>query len=47
MENFENACHLYNENGLELEELMCKLNLMNEACHVLIRMHTEGLNIRK
>ncbi len=35
LENFENACHLYNENGLELEELMCKLNLMDEACHVL------------
>ena len=35
LENFENACHLYNENGLELEELMCKLNLMDEACYVL------------
>lgn len=34
LENFENACHLYNENGLELEELMCKLNLMDEACVV-------------
>ena len=26
---------LYNENGLELEELMCKLDLMDEAYYVL------------
>lgn len=34
VEDFENASSLYKENGLELEELMCNLDLMDEACHV-------------
>ena len=30
-ENFQNAVALYHENGLELEEIMCKLDLIDEA----------------
>ena len=33
LEDFENASSLYKENGLELEELMCNLDLMDEGCH--------------
>lgn len=34
-EDFVNACHLYKENGLELEELKCKLGMIDEGCHFL------------
>lgn len=34
-EDFVNACHLYKENGLELEELKCKLGMIDEDCHFL------------
>lgn len=35
LEELENASYLYKENGLELEELMCNLNLIDEACIAL------------
>lgn len=35
LEELENASNLYKENGLELEELMCNLNLIDEACIAL------------
>lgn len=34
-EDLANACHLYKENGLELEELKCKLGMIDEGCHFL------------
>lgn len=34
-ENFQNAIALYHENGLELEEIMCKLALIDEASGIL------------
>lgn len=34
-ENFKNACALYHENGLELEEMMCNLALIDECSSIL------------
>lgn len=34
-ENFQNAIALYHENGIELEEMICKLDLIDEATGIL------------